>query len=214
VKLIPLHRIIVAFDMEKSTHPLRTNPIKGELRSQIYQLLREAMLDAGIEAAHCDAFADRGDGILMLIRPVDEVPKPTLITRLAPRLAELLDDYNRNLPRADGGRRRLRLRMVVHAGEVHRDGNGCFGEAIEVACRLLDSPQLKRHLNESPDSLALVVSDDIYWGVVRHEYDGIQASCYRSQVRTHVGGRRRTGWVCRSTELMRSRPAAGRDKVS
>jgi hypothetical protein len=214
VKIIPLPRIVVAFDIQKSTHPLRTNPIKGELRFQVYQLLREAMLDAGIEAAHCDPFEDRGDGVLMLLRPVDEVPKTTLLTRLAPRMAALLDEYNRNLPCTDGGRRELRLRMVVHAGEIHRDGNGYFGEAIEVACRLLDSPQLRRHLEETVEPLALVVSDDIYWGVVRHEYDGIRAACYRPQVRTQVAGRRRIGWICRSTELMRPHQAEDHGRAS
>jgi GTP diphosphokinase / guanosine-3',5'-bis(diphosphate) 3'-diphosphatase len=33
-----------------------------------------------------------------------------------------------------------RLRVVLHAGEVHYDGNGCFGEALDIAFRLLDAP--------------------------------------------------------------------------
>ena len=33
----------------------------------------------------------------------------------------------------------LRVRVVVHAGLVHYDANGCFGEDVDTTFRLLDA---------------------------------------------------------------------------
>ena len=35
---------------------------------------------------------------------------------------------------------------MVHAGEVNYDANGCFGEALDIAFRLLDSAHVKKAL--------------------------------------------------------------------
>jgi len=51
--------------------------------------------------------------------------------------------------------------VVVHAGEVHYDDNGCFGEALDVAFRLLDAPRFKKALREAASPLILIVSDPI-----------------------------------------------------
>src|SRR5262245_35832848 len=64
-----VHRSILAIDIERST--ARTNLVKLELRRQIYKLLGEAMAAAGIKDSHCEPLADRGDGVLVLIHPLD-----------------------------------------------------------------------------------------------------------------------------------------------
>ena len=75
--------------------------------------------------------------------------------------------------------------MVVHAGEVHYDPNGCFGEALDIAFRLLDAAHVKKALRAAPDPLILVISGDIYRAVVRHGYDGIdQRAFHRSSACT------------------------------
>ncbi|TMQ91617.1 hypothetical protein ETD83_30025 [Actinomadura soli] len=191
----PVHRSILAIDIEGSTAAVRTNPIRRELRSQIYRMLAVAMDHTGIDGHWCDPFEDRGDGVLVMMRPVDELPKTLLLSRLVPQLALQLLEYNTGLPAGERRRRGLRLRTVVHAGEVHRDENGYFGEAVDHACRLLDSPKLKQCLRDSPTPLILVVSEDIYWGIVRHGYDGICPTTYNPDLRVSVGGRRRTGYV-------------------
>jgi hypothetical protein len=83
----------------------------------------------------------------------------------------------------------------MHAGEVHYDANGCFGEALDVAFRLLDAARVKRALRETADPLVLVISGDIYSSVVRHGYDGIDQQAFRPLVRVQVAGRRYPGWV-------------------
>jgi hypothetical protein len=83
----------------------------------------------------------------------------------------------------------------MHAGEVHYDANGCFGEALDVAFRLLDAANVKRALRAGADPLTLVVSGDIYWTLVRHGYDGIDQSSFHQLARVNVSGHRYLGWI-------------------
>jgi class 3 adenylate cyclase len=190
---LPYYRAIVALDIERSSS--RSNPIKGELRNKTYELFEAALRKAGIDSCHHDRFVDRGDGILALIHPVDQAPKALLLNRAVPMLNRLLTDYNDSLPRHSQLQRQLRVRVVMHAGEVHYDANGCFGEALDVAFRLLDAARVKRTFREIADPLILVVSGDIYSSVVRHGYDGIDHETFHQLVRVQVAGKRYAGWI-------------------
>jgi class 3 adenylate cyclase len=189
---LPVHRSILAVDIEGSTK--RTNPVKGELRDEVYRLMLAALTVAGIGVQHCEPFTDRGDGILVLLRPADEFPKPLLLSRLVPALASLLVARNSRISPAEHPRI-LRLRVVIHAGEVHCDENGFFGEDLDVAFRLLDAPRLKEHLRRAMAPLALVASEYIYQSIIRHRYDGIDDEEFQQLVTVKVGGQRRKGWV-------------------
>ena len=83
----------------------------------------------------------------------------------------------------------------MHAGEVHYDTNGCFGEALDVAFRLLDAARVKRALREMADPLILVVSGDIYSSIVRQGYGSIDHETFHQQVRVQVADRRYPGWI-------------------
>jgi hypothetical protein len=190
---LPHHRAIVALDIEQSTR--RPDPVKAELRRTMYELFDTALRSAGIQRRHRDRFVDRGDGVLALIRPVHRAPKAILLNQAIPALSELLADRNAGLPRASRTQRMLRVRVVVHAGEVAYDANGCFGEALDVAFRLLDAARVKQTLQTAGDPLILVVSEDIYRSVVRHGYDGIDRDAFQPMVRVQVGGSRHCGWV-------------------
>jgi hypothetical protein len=190
---LPVHRSILAVDIEQSTRC--PNPIEAELRDQTYRLLKEAMTYAGLRDRHCDPFIDRGDGILVLIHPTDEVPKTFLLSRVVPELARLVTDYNLRLPTEAWQRRGIRLRVAVHAGEVHYDGLGYFGEALDVTFRLLDSPQFKACLRKVAAPLIMVVSKEIYQSVVMHQYDGINSHEYNPEIRVDAAGQRRRGYV-------------------
>jgi hypothetical protein len=190
---LPRHRTIVAVDIEHSTS--RLDPVKAELRGLIYEMFDGALRLAGIHRRYRDRFIDRGDGILALIRPVDQVPKAVLLNRAIPAFSRLLADHNASLPRSSRTQRQLRVRVVVHAGEVHYDANGCFGEALDVAFRLLDAGRVKNMLRDTAGSLVLVVSDDIYSSVVRHGYEGIDQRSFHPLVRVIVAGNRHSGWI-------------------
>jgi hypothetical protein len=187
-----VHRSILAVDIEDSTQ--RTNPVKGELRDEVYRLTAGALGLAGVDDHYCDPFVDRGDGVLVLLRPADDFPKPFLLSRLMPALASLLAARNSGVSPADRPLI-MRLRAVIHAGEVHYDGRGPFGEDLDVAFRLLEAPRFKTHLKKAAGPLALVVSDFIYQSVIRHGYDGIDSEEFLPLVNVTVGSKRRKGWV-------------------
>jgi len=190
---LPRYRSIIALDIERSTS--RPNPIKGELRNKTYELFEVALRKAGVAKRHHDRLIDRGDGILALIHPVDQVPKALLLNRAVPFLNRLLTEYNASLPRHSQLQRQLRIRVVMHAGDIHYDTNGCFGEALDVAFRLLDAARVKRTLRDMADPLTLVISGEIYSSVVRHGYDGIDDQTFHPLVRVQVAGRRYPGWI-------------------
>lgn len=184
----PVYRLIIAVDIEGST--TRTDPVKGELRRVIYDLLEHALEAVGITGNLLEPLADRGDGILALVRSHDDVPKTALLGRLIPLLTALLAEYN---AQAAHQALRIRLRAVVHAGEVNLDRRGCYGEAIDVAIRLLDASPVKKALQQAAGPLVLVVSDEIYFAVVRHGYVDADTYCPLAHVR--VASRPHRGWV-------------------
>jgi class 3 adenylate cyclase len=176
----PRHRAIVAVDIADST--TRTNTSKARLRHTLYEVFENALHTAGIGNIHHDPLIDCGDGILAIIHPA--VPKTLLLDTVLPALGEQLTRHDD-----------LRLRAVVHAGEVHYDRRGCFGESLDLSFRLLSAPELKRLLRAAAEPLAVVLSDDIYRTVVRHGYDRIDAGDYAPLVRTQIAGQPHRGWV-------------------
>lgn len=185
----PVHRSIVVVDVEAST--TRTNPERGELRRVMYAMLEQALHVSGITAGHLEPMADRGDGVLILIKPHDDVPKTVLLGVFIPALATLLDEHNAAVSRPA---LRLRLRAVIHAGEIHDDGRGFYGEDLDVAFRLLNAQEVKDALREAPAApLVLVVSEAIFTGIVRHRYAGTDD--YEPLVRVRVAELSHRGWV-------------------
>jgi hypothetical protein len=185
----PVHRLILAVDVEGSTQ--RLNPDKGELRRIMYALLDRALRATGIGYKHLEPLNDRGDGVLILIRPHDDVPKTLPLRLLIPKLAALLVEHNATVDRPN---LRLRLRVVFHAGEIHNDGWGFFGEDLDVAFRLLDAPAVKKALRNAPTSpLVLVVSEEIHSAIVRQGY--VDGGPYEQSVSVRVAERRLRGWV-------------------
>jgi hypothetical protein len=184
----PMYRSIVAVDLEGST--MRTNPVKGELRRIMYELLGRSLAAAAITASHLEPLTDRGDGVLLLIRPHDDVPKTVLLDRLIPLLTAFLAEYDEAVTHPA---LRMRLRAVVHAGEVHSDSRGFYGEAIDIAIRLLDAPAVKTALRQAASPLVLVISEEIHSGIVAQGY--IETGSYHPGVRVRVGNRQHRGWV-------------------
>jgi class 3 adenylate cyclase len=189
---LPVHRSMLAVDIEGSTQ--RTNPVKEELRKQVYRLVLSALGIAGVSHGYYDPLIDRGDGVLILLRPVDEFPKPLIFSHLLPALMKLLIAYNSGISPADQACA-LRLRVVVHAGEVHYDKKGPFGDDLDLAFRLLDAPQFKACLRKGTSPLAVVASDYIYRSIIRHGYDGINGGEFLPRVAVTVGFLRSRGWV-------------------
>src|SRR5262249_54591676 len=141
-------------------------------------------------------FVDRGDGILALVHPVDNAPRTLLLGTVIPLLGRMLRDHNMRCPN-----RALRMRAVLHAGEVHYDSQGCYGEAIHLALRLVDAATVKRHLEMSVSPLVLVVSDLIFQTVVRHGYQHINDLDFTTTVDIQMAGRTHRGYLQRTRQV-------------
>jgi class 3 adenylate cyclase len=187
-------RVIVALDIEGSTS--RPDLVKAELRTMIYELFDAALRSAGISACRRDRFADRGDGLLALIDPADQA---LLLSLAVPAFSRMLVGYNASLPDPGGLSRRLRVRTVVHSGNVHDDDNGCFGEALDIAFRLLDATSVKEALKTAHGALLLVVSSDIH-DLPSSCSSGIAGHTASRPVTIQVAGNDHRGWIHVPTE--------------
>jgi hypothetical protein len=164
----PEHRSIVVLDIAGSS--------RWHNQAQLHarRVLMAAVRTASRAAAMTDpAVEDRGDGMILLIPA--SVSKVDILDPFIPRLAEELHQHNHMVDPL----LHIRIRVAVHAGELHRDEHGWVGTDLNTACRLVNADQLYAQLRHSPARpLALVVSDLIYQGVVRHHYRTINPHSY------------------------------------
>ncbi len=181
------HRAIVCVDVEEFGDQRRTNADQVAVRDGLYGALGKAFARSGVSWEDCYR-EDRGDGVLVLVRP--EVPKTVLAARVPLELAAALVRHNR----AHGGEARIRLRMAVHAGEIVYDRHGVAGTAINHAFRLLEAVAVKDALGSSQGVLAVIVSRWFFDEVVRHDPACGPAS-YR-QVQVSVKETEDSAWVC------------------
>lgn len=169
----PEHRGILAVDIQGFGRLDRTNPDRARMRVGLHRLLGSAMAGASINPQHIEQ-TEYGDGVLVLLDP--QVSKARLLDPLLPRLANGLARYNDTVPSGA----RLRLRVVVHAGELLRDALGITGEDLVLAFRLLDANVVRACLTRTCADLVLVVSDVIYHGIVKHGYGAVDPTSFQS----------------------------------
>jgi tetratricopeptide (TPR) repeat protein len=183
-----VHRAIVCVDVEGFGDRRRTNPDQVVARDGLYRALSRAFTRSGMCWEDC-YHEDRGDGALILV-PSD-VPKSLLVTDVPRELASALSEHNQ----AHDRQARIRLRLAVHAGEIHHDAHGVAGTAINVAFRLLEADPLKRALAGSSGVLAVIASRWFFEEVIRHTRASGPASYRRVQIA--VKETRDSAWICR-----------------
>ncbi|MFB9925473.1 tetratricopeptide repeat protein [Amycolatopsis halotolerans] len=181
-----VHRTILVADVEGFSDRSRTNRNQLSVRDAMYQTLRRAFREAGIPWEAC-YHEDRGDGVLVLAPP--EVPKAAFTESLPGAIVETLEVHNR----VAAAEEQIRLRLAVHAGEVHYDQHGVTSNAVVLAFRLVDSPALKSALAGSSSVLAMMVSTWFFDEVVRHSQSGRAENSRPFAVPLREG--RTTGWV-------------------
>jgi tetratricopeptide (TPR) repeat protein len=159
-----VHRTILTVDVAGFGDQRRTNGHQLTVRQGLYAALERAFRGAGIPWSDCD-HEDRGDGVLVLIRPA--VAKTTVVDSLPQALVDALRSHNDAHPEEE----RIRLRMAVHAGEVHYDDHGVTGNAVNLVFRLLDAQPLREALTTSSAVLAIIASswffDEVIWHSAR-----------------------------------------------
>jgi class 3 adenylate cyclase len=155
-----VHRAILVVDVEGFGDRRRTNAHQLVVRQSLYAILRQAFDKAGVTWTECD-HEDRGDGVLVLVPP--SIAKTALVELLPTQLVMALRAHNRLHCQEE----QIRLRMSVHAGEIHYDDHGVVGRAVNLAFRLLDARVLRETLAGSPHPLAIVASswffDEVIW---------------------------------------------------
>lgn len=182
-----VHRSIFVVDVEKFGDQSRTNSHQITVRDGLFRSLRWSFTRSGVPWERCRC-EDRGDGALLLIPP--DVPKNLLAAPLPLELAAALEEHNA----ACEQQARIRLRAVLHAGEVRLDDYGAAGAAINLAFRLLESAALRSVLAESPDVLALMASEWFFQEVIRHDPANSPAAFW--PVPVSVKETETTAWAC------------------
>ncbi|WP_228973461.1 hypothetical protein [Streptomyces sp. DH12] len=151
-----IHRLVVFGDACASAS--LGMAAKERMRGALYRAFGEAYAAVGVAAGAVHQ-EDRGDGILCAVPP--DVPPTLMVGRWIDTLYESLREHNADLER------RLRVRVGMNAGPVLDDGRGLVGRAVDLTCRLADSPAAKDVMARAGDAdLLVVVSDWLYVNVV------------------------------------------------
>ncbi|KUL43994.1 hypothetical protein [Streptomyces regalis] len=144
---------------------------KTRMRARIYRVVETAFSHAKVarDAVHME---DRGDGVLL------SVPGRIAVSRLLGlwliEVHEKLRDENRDLAVPLG------LRIGMHVGPVRHDERGISGRAVDLACRLADSPVARQLLDAEKADLVLVTSQSLYEDVVSGGGKFIEPAHYSS----------------------------------
>lgn len=165
----PAFQAILIVDIEDFGR--RAHPVQRELRQAMYQVVRTALTDAGLDPEQIHQ-EDRGDGIVMI-----DPAAQTL--RLAGPFVRALDDALQEKARMTSAEATMRLRVALHHGICERDETGWVGDPINKTARLVDVPDLKNTLKAADEArMVLIVSDEVYDGVIRHDYRSIDSSAF------------------------------------
>ncbi|OXM54957.1 tetratricopeptide repeat protein [Amycolatopsis alba] len=157
------------------------------MRDGLYRALPQALGNVGVTWTECD-HEDRGDGVLVAIPPT--VAKSVLVEVFPDELAAALLEHNR----AHVAEEQIKLRVALHAGEVHYDDHGVTGESVNLAFRLLDAPALKDVLARSVGVLAFITSSWFFDEVVQHSRADNRDMYYRATV--EIKETKTVGWIC------------------
>lgn len=205
----PERRLLISADMER--YSLRGNVRQYEAQRSFQEILHEAATAVGLDRVSWK-IQQAGDGELAIL-PGD-IPESRVIGRFVPELNRRLREYNSS--RMESAR--VRLRVALHQGLVHLDGeNGYPGNAVNEVCRLCDAKPLKEALAAFPQAgVALIVSETIYREVVREYPEELRPERFR-RIEVHHPDKefRQWAWICVVDEdLSAFRRGDGEDRSS
>jgi hypothetical protein len=161
----------MAVDIAGYNDPRRTTAHRLVVHEGFWKLMRTAFAEAGIP---WDALfvENTGDGAMIQLPP--EVAKADLVAQLPDRMLAELRRYNA----VHAEEANVRLRVALHAGEVHQGSHGTISDANSFAFRLIEEPAAKKALKESGAVMVLIVSDSFYQDVIRAD-PAADAGSYR-----------------------------------
>ena len=177
-----VYGLVVAVDVEGFS--------RMGILDQVAVLFRlKEVLDRAAERAGLDRAEwlrqPRGDGELAVLPADSDVSRV-----VADFVHEVVEELGR------GSRPRLRLRISMHHGALTAGVFGPVGDALIVACRLLDAESVRetlaRHIGED---VVMVVSERLYEDVVATGFRGLRPDRFQP-VADRVKGRTFRGYVC------------------
>ncbi|MFI1826341.1 hypothetical protein ACH41E_07775 [Streptomyces sp. NPDC020412] len=171
MRVEPEYRALFAVDIERSAG--RGDSAFLEIRHTLLSALRESFGRSGIDWDAC-LCTDLGDGIQVT------APAGLWKTKLIHPLIHELDARLHAHNRLAGPLTRIRVRIALHAGDVHLHPDGqVVGRPLEVLARLLNAAPTRVALNRAPDAVtALIVSQHFHEETVCHGYPGIEPAAF------------------------------------
>ncbi|MYT27912.1 MULTISPECIES: hypothetical protein [unclassified Streptomyces] len=181
----PVHKSLVLFDVEGFGR--RSGAEQAMIRRMLYSVVHDTLRAAQVEPTEYRT-EDRGDAVLVIVGGA--VPKPQLLRAALTETPTQLLHANRL---ASAGTQ-VRLRVVLHAGEVAQDAQGTLGKEVVEAFRLLDTAELRGALRSSSQPSVLAVSELIHRSVVEYGHPGIDPEHFHPFVADSKEGAL-TGWL-------------------
>jgi CRP-like cAMP-binding protein len=169
---------IVHTDIVGFSQRIRTDEHRRTIRLASLSMTMKAIEDI-YDACSLE---DRGDGVLMVVRP--EIPTGRVLESLLSGWPAALRRHNETFSEA----LRIQLRIAIDVGPVVSDEFGISGDAIIRTARLLDAADFKTAMKEQNASLGIIVSTFVYDAAVPHPegapapYVPVQASVKESSI--------------------------------
>jgi hypothetical protein len=161
MRLEPVHHTVVAMDVVGSGH--RDDLLQLRMRADLREVVAETLTAQSLDLDMLP-HTDLGDGIRLMIAGVSPA---ALLDPFVPNLARALRRHRKAVSDAA----RLRLRVAITIGLLHRDGEGWAGVCLVECARMLDAGPVRQVLAaDGRADLVLVVSRAVYADVVRHGY--------------------------------------------
>jgi hypothetical protein len=182
-----IRKLCVAYDVEGYSGRGTRHEFSAQAR--LAELLTYAFREAGLPPG-AEEVQEQGDGGIAFLPTGGTLDEPRLLVGLINALRIGLDELNEDIV----DRARIRLRVGLHEGVVHRAPHGYVGPAVIEVCRLRDSEVVRAALAGAPDLLVVVVADRLYQDVLSHGYHGLPASAFtRADIRAKSFSA--PGWV-------------------
>jgi class 3 adenylate cyclase len=178
-----IRKLCVAYDVEHYSG--RGTRREYATQERLSGILGFAFQEAGVEPGGLE-IQEQGDGGIALLATGGTVDEPRLIVRLIAALGEGIAELNEDLVE----QARVRLRVGLHEGVVHRAMHGYVGPAVIEVCRLRDADLVRSALAGSGAPMVVVVADGLYRDVLSQGYHGLAGSAFTPvevQVKSYSG---------------------------
>jgi hypothetical protein len=178
-----IRRLCVAYDVENYSG--RGTRREYATQQRLSDILDFAFREAGAVPGSPEV-QEQGDGGIALLPTGGAVDEPRLLVGLVNALRTGLTELNEDLVE----QARVRLRVGLDEGVVHRAPHGYVGPAVIDVCRLRDADVVRSALAGSDAPMVVAAADGLYRDVLSQGYHGLPGSAFTPvdvQVKSYSG---------------------------